>query len=77
MAYRFAATHHVVACAGVCAGHLSAGLVRLSSPVALMCVSGEQEHFPPINGGHAGAMGGTGVVFVPLCVRDTGALPVA
>ncbi len=38
MAYRFAATHpDVVACAGVCAGHLSAGLVLLSSPVALMC----------------------------------------
>ena len=62
MAYRFAVTHpHVVACVGVCAGHLSAGLVHLSSPVSLICVSGEQDPFAPINGGHASVVGARAV----------------
>jgi polyhydroxybutyrate depolymerase len=70
MAYRFAATHpDVVACVGVFAGHLAAGLVRLSSSVSLMCVSGELDPFAPINGGHAGVMGGKGVCVMTRAQR--------
>jgi len=55
MAFQFAAARaDLVAACGVMAGHLRVGLASLSSPVALLVVSGDQDPFAPLAGGPAG-----------------------
>jgi polyhydroxybutyrate depolymerase len=50
MAFHFAASRpDIIACVGVSAGHLHPGLACLPCPVSLMCVSGDQDPFAPLN----------------------------
>jgi len=56
MAFRLAASRpDIIAAAGVCAGHLFPGFMgKFPSPVSLICLSGDQDPFAPLEGGIAG-----------------------